>query len=476
MAGSHAAINPRLICTITGLKSEDVPDKPTVNMLPGQYGQLVARRKNRFRPAYQPNKHYLVCGHCGRKGQYDVGHVVFDLDRWMADRARQQSMNSEAEVELLDYIQTTAYFRCKHCNGAGKWGDTYSLEFGIMVGMLPVRHMEDSQYSAGEIRLFDGSRPRWISDGEEHFLQKLQTDDQDSYLWNRLGNLYYQGGRPDLAAVAWEQSVRVDPKQMESHYSLGNLLLQIGETEKAASHFRTALASARFYEKMEATAMRDMLTGSLQSLFQIHLESHQTIPFLPTEQEQEKAGRGDDHSDERVLTLLDFELYSDDPDSFKPLAEMFMGPRRQEIPDDERTLDKHLSAVGRHLKQKETLQPRDHFSKRARLTGGRIGVTSLGSEQRPVVIDVNSEERAVRIGQVCDRLGLHYVIGFSVIEDLADLKQAMLARLAPEDPYQPCPCGSGSKFRFCCAKKWKSMTADELLSVAEELYDGYLSK
>ena len=29
------------------------------------------------------------------------------------------------------------------------------------------------------------------------------------------------------------------------------------------------------------------------------------------------------------------------------------------------------------------------------------------------------------------------------------------------DPYDPCPCGSGKKYRFCCQKKHQAQRRDE---------------
>jgi uncharacterized protein YecA (UPF0149 family) len=38
-------------------------------------------------------------------------------------------------------------------------------------------------------------------------------------------------------------------------------------------------------------------------------------------------------------------------------------------------------------------------------------------------------------------------------EDITDLKKAIQQRNTPSNVYDPCPCGSGMKYKFCCAKK-----------------------
>ncbi|MFC4770148.1 tetratricopeptide repeat protein [Effusibacillus consociatus] len=453
MPNPHAAINPRLISIITGQEPSNVKEKPTLTMLPGEYARKVADKKSKIRPPYKPNKHYLICGHCGRKGQYDLGLVLFNAARWFEDDKKRGRSRKSTEMNFMDYIQATAYFRCKHCNGAGRWEEASPfLGLGVMGGLLAGNMDGQASYSTGELRLFDGSSPRWVSDGEERFLDRLHEQPNDGYLWNRLGNLYYKGGRPELAAVAFEQSIRVDPSQMESHFSLGDILLQVGEPERAAHHFRMMLVYARVYRKLEAGQMREMLVVGLQNLSFIHDRSNRSISFLPSEEEltvlngvKEIAAASDGVP---RLAFVDLEIYPDDQESFLPLAEMYMGNRRMELPAHDRTLDKHLP--GGRLKQEKITE--------------RNAMVSLGSEQRPIVVKVKSEEKGKKIAQLCDRFGLHFIMGLDFAEDLTDLKKALKERLGPSDPYAPCPCGSGAKYKFCCAKKLKNFDIDRFIS------------
>jgi len=77
----------------------------------------------------------------------------------------------------------------------------------------------------------------------------------------------------------------------------------------------------------------------------------------------------------------------------------------------------------------------------------------LGSSERPLVLRVPSEERLQEVIDICDQYGFIYVIGLETPEDLTDLKKAIQQKMIPDDVYSPCPCGSGRKFKFCCAKK-----------------------
>jgi tetratricopeptide (TPR) repeat protein len=235
----------------------------------------------------------------------------------------------------------------------------------------------------GQIALYDGSTPKWATDGEENFLHKLRDNDQDGFLWNRLGNLYLKGGRPELAAAAYEKSLQVDPSQVESYYSLGGLLFQVNELEKSAFHSRMMLVYARYYEKMPILNLREILAAGLQNLYRIHVESDREIALMPTREELEVIDSFKETAagaEAPTLALVDLEIFPDERKSFYPLAEMYMWLRRNEIPASERTLDQYLPGN----RKRTMIQAMGHSE------------TQLGSENRPIVINVRSEKRGWR--------------------------------------------------------------------------------
>ncbi|MEI7451004.1 MAG: PBPRA1643 family SWIM/SEC-C metal-binding motif protein [Desulfomonile sp.] len=83
-------------------------------------------------------------------------------------------------------------------------------------------------------------------------------------------------------------------------------------------------------------------------------------------------------------------------------------------------------------------------------------MAKLGSEKRPIVVRVNAEERVQYVAETCENHGWYYIIGIEMDkpEDLSDLEKA----LNPPQPLiaekigrnDPCPCGSGKKFKRCC--------------------------
>jgi hypothetical protein len=338
MSYSNTAINPRFISVLTG---KDVTDKPTVSMLPGTYAQIVSKNKNKITNKYRDNKHALICRYCGRKGIYDLGMVMLSPEKWKL--YGEFTVDGPQGADIAYYIQTTGYFRCKHCNGAGNWSSGTSLFLFAVLGGLLKDKDRDNVFSFGKYALYDGFEPQWASEGEDHLLDKLHLEGEDAFIWNRLGNLYKSGGSPELAAAAYEKSLELDPLQMESHYSIAELLMEIGEWELSSFHFRRMLLSARSYDRMAAEKTRELLAAGLTNAMLMHVESDRRIPFLPEKDEIEEVaaltGTDGREGNSAMLQLVELELLPGNPESYYPLAEMYMGEQAKNIPTNKRTFE-----------------------------------------------------------------------------------------------------------------------------------------
>ena len=83
-------------------------------------------------------------------------------------------------------------------------------------------------------------------------------------------------------------------------------------------------------------------------------------------------------------------------------------------------------------------------------------MAKLGTEKRPIIVRVHTDEKARYVAEICSNHGWHYIIGFEPDkpEDISDLE----TMLNPAEPVttikvgrnEPCPCGSGKKFKKCC--------------------------
>jgi SWIM/SEC-C metal-binding protein len=85
-------------------------------------------------------------------------------------------------------------------------------------------------------------------------------------------------------------------------------------------------------------------------------------------------------------------------------------------------------------------------------------VARIGTKERPAVVRVQTQDRATEILALCQDNDIQVVVGVEPdkTEDISDVERI----LAPPTPAlagpkvgrnDPCPCGSGKKFKKCCA-------------------------
>ena len=94
----------------------------------------------------------------------------------------------------------------------------------------------------------------------------------------------------------------------------------------------------------------------------------------------------------------------------------------------------------------------------ARIFDGKK-TAKLGTEKKPAVVNVQTEKRLKEVASIFKEKGWKYTIGLEPDkpEDITDLE----ILLNPTKPViadkkvgrnEPCPCGSGKKYKKCCGK------------------------
>ena len=353
----HLGINPVLLNLVTGQDLSEIPSNPPVSMLPGNYSRAVVDGICKISPLFPENKHRLTCTKCGHTDKYDLGSVLINGDtlKGALEKDKGSTAVEPEAATWFKHIQATGYFRCVNCNSAGAWELPARGNFGFTAGVMGAILLRGgnrtaAKFSIGVLQLADGSRHRWATDTEEYYLTKLAKHPEDAFLWNRLGNSYHKGGRPDLAAVAFEQSLKVDPEQLESHYTLGNILLELGLEREALSHLRQVLIVARKYKQVTASYLRDLLAETLYHLVLLARDGEQFLSFLPMGHE---LFPGESLPSGTTIMFTDISVDSSDPSSLLPLAEQYMGERRRELKSptlklpDAATLKKLTGSVSR---------------------------------------------------------------------------------------------------------------------------------
>ncbi|MBI4649679.1 MAG: SEC-C domain-containing protein [Bacteroidia bacterium] len=83
----------------------------------------------------------------------------------------------------------------------------------------------------------------------------------------------------------------------------------------------------------------------------------------------------------------------------------------------------------------------------------------LGTKEKPAVVHVQTEKRAMEIMKLCKKNDWQVIVGIEPdkTEDISDVERL----LNPPKPVMntvttgrndPCPCGSGKKYKHCCLK------------------------
>jgi SWIM/SEC-C metal-binding protein len=83
----------------------------------------------------------------------------------------------------------------------------------------------------------------------------------------------------------------------------------------------------------------------------------------------------------------------------------------------------------------------------------------LGTAKRPAVVNVQTEKRFKEVASIFEENGWKYTIGLEPdkpenITELEILLNPVTTRIADKKVgrNEPCPCGSGKKYKKCCGK------------------------
>jgi len=83
-------------------------------------------------------------------------------------------------------------------------------------------------------------------------------------------------------------------------------------------------------------------------------------------------------------------------------------------------------------------------------------MAKLGTEKKPAIVRVQNEHKAEEIASIFDKNGWKFILGIEPDkpEDISDLEkllnQPKPVRSVKIGRNDPCPCGSGKKYKKCC--------------------------
>lgn len=83
-------------------------------------------------------------------------------------------------------------------------------------------------------------------------------------------------------------------------------------------------------------------------------------------------------------------------------------------------------------------------------------MSKLGSQKRPAIVRVQTMERGKEMVALCNRRGWQVIVGVESDkpEDISDVERLLNPVSVISGPKvgrnDPCPCGSGLKYKKCC--------------------------
>ncbi len=224
----------------------------------------------------------LLCGVCGGKGRYKVGHVMIAPELY--DRP--------AGGLLDEDLGFTRLLSCRHCGAGGPWQLDEGSRVRLMAALILLNTgQQDIGLSVGELRTFDGRRFRYPSESTAYLQELIAREPERAFLWIRLGNIYKHAGRTDLAEAPYRRAVELEPDNAEAHGCLAELLHGKGHRAKAAPHWKAVLQHAKTAKHMPRPLLLDMVSAAMDALLSSTKDAREVFELLPRLDPSELANR-----------------------------------------------------------------------------------------------------------------------------------------------------------------------------------------
>jgi tetratricopeptide (TPR) repeat protein len=258
----------------------------------------------------------LVCGACGASGRYKVGTVT--LDPTIA-----RSRDPDAIDKAAGF---TEYFRCRKCGTGGPWKLPHETRAYVTALMLAAESGgRDVPLFLGFTATFDGHVMRYATEGEAHLKELIDREPERGFLWTRLGNLYSHAGDSKRARGAYDRALELDPKDIEAHSMLGQLLVEAGRPLEAVPNWHAVLKYARDARQVKRELRRELVRGAIECLLEAHARSKGKTDLLPLMDPEELEKRTKDEP--LVLELHEVDLASEK--GINELCDMLLQPPRR---------------------------------------------------------------------------------------------------------------------------------------------------
>lgn len=90
-----------------------------------------------------------------------------------------------------------------------------------------------------------GKTFRSVSDAYHFMVKEVAREPENAELRRRLGNILRNGLRPDLAMPHYQEAIRLDPKEIDSVYSIADIMVEQERYQEAVPYVETLVALCR---------------------------------------------------------------------------------------------------------------------------------------------------------------------------------------------------------------------------------------
>ena len=259
----------------------------------------------------------LRCTKCGHTYEYELENIY---------------VCKNGSTVIGDIIQ------CKGCGSIETYDITAPSRMRITAEMLRVVAFQQAQ-EKGEVsgqldspvktfkRLDMTTLGRKVkSMGEAYHLLKAEIEKypQNADIQKRMGNLLKNGGKPDLAFPYYLEAIRINPDDVESHYSIVDMLIDQKRYEEAISYLERLVPLCREC-KMAERRRRNMFSALLDQAQIIRQETGHNVELFPLAKTENLAVT----NNSITIDLRSFELA--DPEDFEWLYNAF---RHGQVPEN----------------------------------------------------------------------------------------------------------------------------------------------
>ncbi len=360
----------------------------------------------------------LECVACGREGMYDVLSVSVNPE-YVEAIIQAAPEDLERLPKLLESnVYFSGLFRCKSCGSPGPWRltqqafktITLSLAMECAGGPAPIPILPEVYATP------DGVRMQCAAQAEKHLKALIEEKPDYAFCWLKLGELYTNADKPGPAKEAYQRALELDPSDFLSHMHLGGIYEDDGELGKAAEHLHEVMRLVRNRKDVSIEERFHAVYASFVGMINITAESDGEISLLP--------------------------------------------------PDLEEALEKQSKGRKRKEKGKKKKEPVSQSNDLISVMGRLMGEPRKKLKEFEQILDEQRLLRKAWDETVCGEAGDGEELDEMVTRDpLTGMFHERVDEKGKPDniihirggrkikPTDPCPCGSGKKYKKCCGLK-----------------------